>query len=107
MSSETRVYPRKALRCPALIVLPGIAPIRAKTVDVSLGGLSLVLPGQLPAGQPCTLVFEPIINGKPRRITAAIRVIYSILSSTDGFRTGVQFVELDAENNKSLAELMI
>jgi c-di-GMP-binding flagellar brake protein YcgR len=90
-----------------MVALPGIAPIKAKMIDVSLGGICVLLPGQLPVGQPCMIAIDTPINGKPRRITAAVRVIYSILSGTDGFRTGLQFVELDAENNRSLAELMI
>jgi c-di-GMP-binding flagellar brake protein YcgR len=106
MNTGTRVYPRKPLRCPALVALPGIAPIKARMIDVSLGGICVVLAGQLPVGQPCMVAFDPTINGKPKRITASVRVIYSILG-TDGFRTGLQFVELDAENNKSLAALMI
>jgi c-di-GMP-binding flagellar brake protein YcgR len=106
MNSGTRAYPRKPLRCPALVALPGITPVKAKMIDVSLGGICVLLAGQLPVGQPCMVAFDPTINGKPRRITASVRVIYSILGN-DGFRTGLQFVELDAENNKSLAELMI
>lgn len=107
MTSETRVYPRKILRAHARIALRGQAPLRARTIDISLGGLCLFVPEQLPVGQLCDVGFETSLNGKTVRVIGAARVIYCILSGTDGFRTGVQFVQLDAANNKTLAELMI
>lgn len=81
--------------------------MRARTIDISLGGLCLFVPEQLPVGQLCDVGFETSLNGKTVRVIGAARVIYCILSGTDGFRTGVQFVQLDAANNKTLAELMI
>ena len=105
--SETRTYPRKVLRCQARVALPGMPALRAKTVDVSLGGICLVVPEQLPSGQTCNVGFEAPLNGKMVRVFAVAKVVYSILTGTEGFRTGLQFVELDAANNKLLAEVMI
>ncbi len=84
-----------------------MAPVRGRTVDISLGGLCLIVSEQLPVGRTCYVGFEAPLNGKAVRITATAKIVYSILSGTDGFRTGVQFTELDAANNKLLAELMI
>lgn len=95
------------MRCHARIVLPDGATLRGRTMDVSLTGVCLFLTEQLVVGQACTIAFEAQLNGKMRQISASAKVIYSILSGTDGFRTGMQFVEIDAENNKTLAELMI
>ncbi len=107
MKSETRSFPRKIMRCHAAVVIPGAAPLRARTLDVSLGGLSLIMAEQLPIGQECTVGFEAPLNGNMVRIAANAKVIYSILSGADGFRIGLQFVRLDAANNKTLAELMM
>lgn len=106
-NSETRVYPRKVLRAQARIALPGMPAMRAKTVDVSLGGLCMMVPEQIPPGQVCNVGFEAPVNGRTVRIFAIGKIVYSILSGTDGFRTGVQFTEVDAANNKLLAEVMI
>jgi len=78
-----------------------------RTVDISLGGVCLLVPEQLPVGQTCHVGFEAPLNGKLVRVIATAKIAYSILSGTDGFRTGVQFLQLDAANNKTLAELMI
>jgi c-di-GMP-binding flagellar brake protein YcgR len=107
MSSETRIYPRKILRCQARIALLGMPALRARTVDISLGGICMLVPEQLPVGQACNVGFEAPLNGKLVRVTGLAKIAYSILSGTDGFRTGVQFTQLDALNNKTLAELMI
>lgn len=105
--AETRSYPRKILRSNARVVLPGKSPMYARTVDVSLGGLCMMITEQIAVGQDCDIGFEAPLNGSVVRIFATGKVIYSILRGTDGFRTGVQFTKLDSANNKLLAELMI
>ncbi|HYD94344.1 MAG TPA: PilZ domain-containing protein [Noviherbaspirillum sp.] len=105
--SETRSYPRKVLRSRARIALPGKPTIHAQTVDISLGGICVMVTEQLPVGQSCNVGFEAPLNGSMVRVFASAKVIYSILRGTDGFRTGLQFVQLDAANNKLLAEIMI
>lgn len=79
--------------------------MRGRLLDISLGGVSVLLGEQLHPGQTCTVGFETPLNGKPVRVTGTARVIYSILSGTDGFRTGLQFLELDPANHKAVAEL--
>lgn len=105
MSAETRSFPRKPLRANAQVLLPGAAPLRGKTVDISLGGLSLFIPDQIPVGQVCTVGVDTLLRGNVVRITAVARIVYSILKGTDGYRTGMQFIDVDAASNKLLAEL--
>ena len=107
MKAETRSFPRKHMRCNAVVVLPGMAPMRAKTQDIALGGACLIMAEQLRVGQECTVAFEALLNGKPVRVTATAKVVYSILAGTEGFRTGMQFVQIDPASNKTLAELML
>ncbi|OWW20100.1 hypothetical protein AYR66_11970 [Noviherbaspirillum denitrificans] len=106
-NSETRIYPRKLLRGQARIALPGMSAMRAKTIDVSLGGLCLMVPEQISPGKICNVGFEAPLNGKMVRVFAVGKVVYSILAGTEGFRTGLQFTEVDAANNKLLAEVML
>lgn len=105
--SETRSYPRKIVRCTAMVALPDSPILRGRTIDVSLGGVSMMLTEQLRVGLQCNIALDPQINGKVRRIVAKAKVVYSVLSGSDGFRIGFQFIQLDAENNKTLAALMI
>jgi c-di-GMP-binding flagellar brake protein YcgR len=107
MKSEIRNFPRKIFRCQAKLALSGTAPVQARTVDISLGGLSLVVPGQLHIGQTCDVEFEAPLNGKTVRVIASGKVVYCIHGETDGFRIGLQFMQLDAAISKTLAELML
>jgi len=107
MPAEPRSFPRKILRCPAIVVFPGATPMRARMLDLSLGGLSLLIGEQLQPGQECTVGFEAPLNGKPVRVMGQAKIVYSILSGNDGFRVGLQFVKLDAANSKLVAELMM
>ncbi|KIF81758.1 hypothetical protein TSA66_14655 [Noviherbaspirillum autotrophicum] len=106
MKIEARSLPRKIFRCHAKLILPGRSPLSCRTMDLSLSGLSLFFSEQLKAGQACTVAFEAPLTGKHVPVVLGAKVIYSILSGTDGFRTGVQFMQLDAANEKIIAELM-
>lgn len=107
MNADTRGFPRKILRAPAKLAVPGHPPLRAKTIDISLGGMSVLVPDQFPLGQICTISFEAPVNDDIAHVTATVRVVYSILKGTEGFRTGLQIIQIDPANNKMLAELMI
>jgi c-di-GMP-binding flagellar brake protein YcgR len=106
MNAEARISLRKPLRCQAMLLLPGSAPIRGKTKDISLGGVCAIVSQHIPAGQVCALAFEALLNGKMVRVTANTKVVYSILAGTEGFRTGLQFVQIDSANNATLVALM-
>lgn len=88
-------------------VTSAASPAHARTLDISLGGVSLMLGEQLRPGQECTVGFEAPVSGKTVRVMGLAKVVYSILSGNDGFRVGLQFVKLDAANSKSVAELMM
>ncbi|RZI41430.1 PilZ domain-containing protein [Herbaspirillum sp. HC18] len=104
---ETRSYPRKVMRSQARVALPGQLAVRAQTIDISLGGICVMVAEQLPVGRTYNVGFEAPLNGTMVRVYGVAKVIYSILRGTDGFRTGLQFTELDSPNRKLLAELMV
>lgn len=107
MSGETRSFPRKPLRAQARIALPGVTPQRGKTVDISQGGVSLIVAEQIPVGQVCSVAIDALANGKVVCVAAVAKVVYSILKGTDGYRTGMQFIEVEAASRKALEDLML
>lgn len=107
MKSEIRIFPRKIFRCPAKLAVLGSEPVQARAVDISLGGLSVIVSGQLHIGQICNVDFEVPLNGKTVRVMVTAKVVYCILGETDGFRVGLQFMQLDPGISKTLAELML
>ncbi|WP_151636570.1 PilZ domain-containing protein [Noviherbaspirillum aerium] len=107
MKPEPRSFPRKVMRCQAIVVVPGGNPVRCRTLDISLGGLSLMLSEQLRVGQECTIGFEAPLDGKMVRVMGQGKVVYSILAGADGFRVGMQFTNMDGANSKIVAQLMM
>jgi len=107
VNAEPRGAARKLLHAQARVALPGGAVLRGKTIDLSLSGVSLLVAEQIPVGQVCPVAIETLLNGKAVRITARAKIVYSILKGTDGYRTGMHFVEIDAANHHTLAELML
>ena len=107
VDSEVRSFPRKLLRCNAVVVVEGLAPMRSKTKDVSLGGVCVILPEPLPIGTKCMVAFEASLHGRMVQVKATAKVAYSVLSGVEGFRTGVQFIHLDETSDKMLTELMM
>jgi len=105
--SETRIAPRKVLRCRAKVMLNGgRPPMMGRTVDISTTGISLVLDVPLPTGESCVIAFETPVKGTVRRVMASANVVYSIFSSADGFRHGFQFVQLDAANTSIINQII-
>ncbi|WP_168798734.1 PilZ domain-containing protein [Herbaspirillum sp. ST 5-3] len=107
MKTETRNFTRKVVHGHAAVILQGGAVLRGRAKDLSLGGVCLQLTEQVALGLSCNVIFEAPLNGNMVKVSATAKVIYCILGGTDGFRVGLQFVHLDAANNKTLAELML
>ena len=102
---DARNSPRKTLRCHAKLIVPGAGQLNVRTADISMEGVSVFVSEQLRAGQACSIAFDVTTpTGKVRSLNLEAKVIYSILSSTDGFRTGLQFTKPDVEIQKTLAE---
>ena len=95
MDIEQRIRPRKPVRVNALVSVSGIPSMTVRTIDISEGGICLSMPRPLTVGQKCNLAFELVKNGKKGRVMALAKVIYCILNSQDGFKTGLQFIEID------------
>jgi len=78
--------------------------LHGRTVDVSTGGVSLLLPHPVPPSGRCTVKFAVPGNGKPIALSVQASAVYCTLSGVDGFRVGFAFVDLDAASLRILAE---
>ncbi len=101
--NNRRIHPRKVLRAPAKVTLPGQPPRDSKTWDVGLDGMSLMTPKPIPPGTKCEVSFElPMGGGKMCAVTAAVKVLYCSFSGADGFKVGTAFGDLDDESRDAL-----
>lgn len=96
LGPEQRRSERKIFRSPAQLWLPGREWQSVRTVDISTGGLALVVPSNLPTDAPCEIRFRaPLLGLRIEMLQTRGRIAYSILSGKEnGFLVGVQFLEL-------------
>jgi hypothetical protein len=94
MSKEFRTAPRKILRVRAILTgIEGSAPIEARTVDLSIGGLSITCNTQLMPGQRFKLSFDISSFDVRGSVVALVEVAYC-LYAVDQFKAGLKFVEI-------------
>ena len=105
MKPDPRLAPRRVLRCHAKIMLKGGLQFDARSFDLAPGGVCLIVPEPMTAGQTCVVTLPVPINGQMQTITAVAKVIYSASSDVDGLKTGFQFIEIDPAGAKTVAEL--
>lgn len=66
--------------------------VRARTIDLSLGGVGLVTTGTLVIGEYVTIVF-PFPVPPAKRSTEVLGRVVSLLADDDANRVGVEFFE--------------
>ncbi|HXA46279.1 MAG TPA: PilZ domain-containing protein [Burkholderiaceae bacterium] len=103
---EQRTEERKTLRCAATITSAKTAPLLGRTVDISLHGVSIMLPKPMNVGEQFTVSFDTMTGNKIHAVKASARVTYCICVGTSGFRSGFQFAQLDEKSIKIIKDLM-
>lgn len=99
---DRRDTPRRPYRVGALIHVPGLPPLKGRTVDISPEGVALLLPRPFPPGSRCTIGFAIYTNGALQEINAAVEVTNCVFLSSD-VRVGCRFVALDEGTKKILS----
>jgi len=99
-----RIHPRKVLRGPAKIVLPGQAPRDGRTWDVGIDGMSVISSKPIPPGTRCEVCFDVPYRGASAQVTAMVKVLYCSYCGPDGFKVGTAFGDLDPSSRDVLKE---
>ena len=96
LGPERRQEDRKVFRGPAQLLLPTREVQSVRTLDISLGGIGLVAPSNLPRDAVCEVKFRPpLLADRVETLMARGRVAYSILSGKEnGFLVGLQFTDI-------------
>ncbi len=92
---EQRKSARKTFKTRVLVAFEDAPPVQAVTVDISTGGLCLgSVPRQLKNGQRVRVTCDLLSLGKSHRMVVVCQVTHCLFSG-DGFKVGVQFLDLD------------
>jgi c-di-GMP-binding flagellar brake protein YcgR len=102
---EGRVYPRKPFSCVAKVAVGERPPLDGSGVDISLGGVCLLLPEFVDFGQFCVVKFEVLIGGSAKQFSAVAKSVYCARAA-EGFRVGFQFFRLDESNTALLNQVL-
>ena len=105
---ERRQYPRLGLKIPVQfrnVLKPSDRYSNALTHDLSAGGMSLI--SFIPLAKEAKLVGLLELPGHPEPIRAIVRVAWiQERPFGESFNTGLQFIGIVPENQKSIADLV-
>jgi hypothetical protein len=108
LDQDRRLYPRKFLSGTGFLVVPGRPTFEIHTLDISMGGMGVVSPWNLPYDLLCEIHFTLAREPAGVDILAApARVAHSILSGREnGFLVGLQFVNLSPNTAATISRFM-
>lgn len=93
---DRRSVARKILRGNASLSFGGGVALGARTTDISINGVGLVVPRNLNPGVACRVDLTLTFHNRPNEaLRATAKVSYSVLSQQhDGFQVGLEFTDL-------------
>ncbi|WP_409032648.1 PilZ domain-containing protein [Janthinobacterium sp. CG_23.3] len=96
---------RKILRCKALVRMENGKIVTGRTLDISVGGLCLVLENSLPEKLLCEVRLEFFLDGKCTRIQSKTRVV-SCICTNHTYRVGLQFLVIDPKQVDIISRIL-
>ncbi len=107
MDVDNRQSPRKVLRIKAILTVEGSARWTVRTMDIGKYGMSLNdIARPLAPGQEVHVAFEMAFSGKVHNVSVNARVSHCTDTKLDGFKAGLQFVDLDPEVTAMLGQYL-
>lgn len=103
--SERRRQPRTSIQLRATVLLPDDQLLIGHTIDVSSGGACLSVPEQLVVDDEVRLSLQFEAVGTKHNLLLIARVCYCA-PQKQGFRAGLQFVQVAAEDDALLQTLL-
>ena len=99
-----RRHPRARFASTVHLRLPGGRLVEARTQDISLGGLQLVVPGSIAPGTVCDVrLLIPAIPFGVRTVTAQVEVVSLVFSGkASGFLIGLRFTSIPEASTAAL-----
>lgn len=105
---EFRRHERGRLACTVHLLLPNRRILEARTVDISVGGLRLVTPVNLPLQTPCGVkLVVPGIPSGAHTVMAQAQVTNIVFSGREnGFLVGLRFTNLPESGLKAVSDYL-
>ena len=104
--SDKRSTPRSTFRRTGLVITEQGYTLSIKTVDISAGGLCILVSDPLQPGANCMVKFELPLADTLYRFGAMARITHCTCAGLDGFRAGLQFTEISDQDLQRLQQLL-
>lgn len=107
-SNDRRQNERKPLRTTSYLRLPGARPVAVRSVDIGIGGISVIAAANPPAKTSCVIrVGLPAGALGIKLVEVQASVLHSVFSGReDGFKVGLNFVSLSAEARQAISSYL-
>lgn len=96
---------RYPIRGRAQVAIPNHVVLPGHTLDISIGGVCIVVDEKLPLNISYPIRFEMTVNGKVELITTTARAVYGVFASQGGFRVGFQFIDAEPKRTNLIKAL--
>ncbi len=95
-AAELRAMPRKSLFGPGRLLVGDSIQREINTVDISLGGIGILVTEPLAAEDECVLAIDVLISDAIKRINIWGKVVYCLSLGVNQFKVGVRFKDADS-----------
>jgi hypothetical protein len=103
---ERRTERRDAFGVRAILTIPGRSVLPGRTLDLSRGGASMIVPFELAPGQICNIDFELEACGDCTTFHIGAEVRYCVELGANRFRVGLQFGDMDDKTAALIASVL-
>lgn len=103
--AERRRHARRQLDQSGRMLDHDAAPIDITIVDISIGGLGILVSDARRKGDPCVISFNILIENRMRRINAWAKVVHCIQQGENSYRAGIRFCDHDPNSKSHIEEL--
>ena len=107
MDVDKRQSARKLLRIKAVLTVNGSVRWNVRTTDIGMYGMCLNdIARALEPGQEVHVAFEMAFSGKVHNVSVNARVSHCTDTKTDGFKAGLQFIDVEPEVSVMLGQYL-
>jgi len=106
VGADARGEPRRAWPRRAVVLVEGQPRQPARTIDISISGLSLMTERPVPLNARCGICISFLRGEVLSQIEVAGNAVYSILVGTKGYRTGIQFTQIDSATRALISQIV-